>query len=290
MGEPGTFLNIGEFAKPASLLIEKISGALGGWFRPHQIRRVAVAEADAQIIKAKGRIKARQLAQRAAERFVAEQMRMQDNMESITRMALPDLRDDSKPQDVANDWVAYFFDKCRLISDEEMQSLWAKTLAGEANSPGKYSKHTVTCLASLDKQDAAWFAQVCAFTWVIDDDFCPIIRNTDDAIYTEHGITFGVLVHLDDIGLIRFDPLATYGKQKVPKHLAASYHGEPVSLEFLADTDNRLELGHVVFTQAGQQLAPLCKTSAVPGFLSESLRIWLASGDVVSSSPYPRNA
>jgi hypothetical protein len=37
----------------------------------------------------------------------------------------------------------------------EMQNLWAQVLAGEANSPGTYSKRTVNFLSSLDKKDAA---------------------------------------------------------------------------------------------------------------------------------------
>ena len=32
------------------------------------------------------------------------------------------------------DWIANFFDKCRIVSDSEMQSLWARVLAGEANA------------------------------------------------------------------------------------------------------------------------------------------------------------
>jgi len=39
--------NLGELTKPASVLIEKISDAVGGVFKPYQIVRVAKAEAEA---------------------------------------------------------------------------------------------------------------------------------------------------------------------------------------------------------------------------------------------------
>jgi hypothetical protein len=51
MNEGGSLINLGELSKPATVLIEKIAEATGGIFRPFQIRRIAQAEADAEIIK-----------------------------------------------------------------------------------------------------------------------------------------------------------------------------------------------------------------------------------------------
>ncbi len=50
-----------------------------------------------------------------------------------------------------------------MISDEQMQALWAKILAGEANGPGRFSKKTVNIVASLDKSDAEAFTTLCGF-------------------------------------------------------------------------------------------------------------------------------
>jgi hypothetical protein len=49
---------------------------------------------------------------------------------------LPELTEAATPEKLEDDWITNFFDKCRLISDEEMQTLWSKVLAGEANAPG----------------------------------------------------------------------------------------------------------------------------------------------------------
>ncbi len=43
MNETTALSNIGELSKPATVLIEKVSDAIGGIFRPWQIRRVALA-------------------------------------------------------------------------------------------------------------------------------------------------------------------------------------------------------------------------------------------------------
>jgi hypothetical protein len=42
--------------KPATVLIEKISDAVGGIFKPYQIIRVAKAEAEAERIRAESQI------------------------------------------------------------------------------------------------------------------------------------------------------------------------------------------------------------------------------------------
>lgn len=120
--------------------------------------------------------------QRALGRFLAEEARKQANIEEITQKALPDLKEGSRPQDVEDDWIKNFFDKCRLISDDEMQSLWAKILAGEANAPGKYTKRTVNFLSSIDKSDAMLFTELCGFGWFLGN-VIPLIYQIQDDIY-----------------------------------------------------------------------------------------------------------
>ena len=46
MSEPSQLAALGDVSKPASKLIEKVSDAIGGIFKPYQIRRGARAEAE----------------------------------------------------------------------------------------------------------------------------------------------------------------------------------------------------------------------------------------------------
>ena len=162
MSDGFSLINInGKIVEPATVLIRKISDAIGGGFKPRQIRRVAQAEADTEVIKAKSQVEITALQQRALTRFIMEESKKQDNIESITEKAIGQLDVSSTPQDIEDDWITNFFDKCRIISDEEMQILWAKILAGESNSPGTYSKHTINSLGSLDKTDAELFMALC---------------------------------------------------------------------------------------------------------------------------------
>ena len=169
MTDGGALVNIGELSKPATVLIEKISDAIGGIAKPHQIRRVAQAEADAARIAATAQIEITELHRRAFGRFITEEAKKQENIESITAKSIPLLEETAQPQNIEDDWITNFFDKSRLISDDDMQNLWSKVLAGEANSPGKFSKRTVNLLSSLDKNDATLFTKLCGFCWVSGD-------------------------------------------------------------------------------------------------------------------------
>ena len=43
-----SIIKAGDLSKPANTLIEKIADAVGGYFKPFQIKRVAKAEAEAE--------------------------------------------------------------------------------------------------------------------------------------------------------------------------------------------------------------------------------------------------
>ena len=158
-------INFGNLTKPADTLIKKISNAVGVIFEPRQIRRVAEAKAEAAKIEAQSEIEITDLHRRAARRWIGEEAQCQINMESITAKALPQLNDNATPSSVEDDWIVNFFERSRIVSDNEMQELWSRVLAGEANDPGTYSKRTVNFLSDLDKAEAALFTKLCGFAW-----------------------------------------------------------------------------------------------------------------------------
>src|ERR1043166_6661751 len=94
-----------ELAKPAAVLIEKISDAPGGIAKPWQIVRVARAEAVARRIEAEAEIEVSELQQRALRRFLSEEARKQSNIEAITEKALPQLESGSDPRKMDDDWI-----------------------------------------------------------------------------------------------------------------------------------------------------------------------------------------
>ncbi len=265
MSENNSLFNLGDWSKPADTLIKKISSAAGILYEPHHIPRVAKAEAKADLIRAKSEIEITDLQRRTARRWFEEETKQQKNMEDITTKALPNLNEDANPDSMDDDWITNFFDKCRIVSDDEMQVLWSRVLAGEANTPNTYSKRTVNFLSDLDKSEADLFAKLCDFIWMAGD-LKPLVFDEKAGIYNSHRINFTNLNHLDSIGLIQFAPSSGFAIFELPKRFSPSYHEKPLFLEMPKNKGNKLNVGTVLLTRTGKELAPICGSKPVEGF------------------------
>lgn len=249
-------VSFGDLGKPVNTLIERVSDAVGGLTRPWQIRRVAGAEAEAAVIRAESEIRITELHKEAFLRFLDEEVVKQTNMESILLKAIPNVDpDNAKPEDVTGDWFANFFDKCRIVSDEDMQQLWARILAGEANNPGSFSRRTVNLMADLDKQDAEAFTHLCRFVWTSGEDWkSPLVFDWAHDIYFYHGRTL-YFPRLEELGLalVAGDGLS-WNSAVVQRRIRLDYHGLSVILARSDGGDVSLDPGRVVFTTAGREL------------------------------------
>ena len=293
MSEGWSLINLKGLSKPVTAFIKKISDAMGVLYEPKRIIRKAQAEAEAKKIAAQGDMEVTEIQRRGLIRLIVEEGKKQENIEKITRLALPAIKDNAKPEEMGNDWIAHFFDKCRIVSDTEMQSLWAKILAGEANSPGSYSKRTVNLMSTIEKSDAHLFTKLCGFGWHLGE-IVPIIFDFNDEIYNRTGIDFPSLIHLKNIGLIDFEPLGKFKRELVfpagemPSPLVGHvfYYGTPVRIELPQETDG-IKTGSVVLTKIGCELAPICGSERSDDFFLYALEKWLEDGYFLSS-PWPR--
>ncbi len=274
MGDGNSLINLGELSKPATVLIEKISDATGALFEPYQIKRLAKAEVEADKIRALGKIELSSLEQRAMRRLVTEETKKQENIENITAKAVKGLKEDAKPENLERDWIANFFDKCRLVSDEEMQSLWSRLLTGEANEPGTFSKRTVELVANLDKGDAHLFTKLIGFGWELDERLHPLIYDHMNGIYFQQDINFISLNHLETIGLIKFSSVKGFIKNNCKRYTKLFYFDKSVVVKFGEEDNNILNLGSAILTQAGIELAPICGASSHPENFEYVLNVW----------------
>lgn len=279
--KPVSFTLAGDLGKPASQLIDRISDAIGGIARPWQIVRVAKAEAEAAGIVAKAQaqaeIEVKNLQIRAAKRFVAEESKKQANMEQIIGDALPLLEDKSRPQEVEEDWLTNFFEKCRIVSDKDMQNLWSKLLASEANSPGGFSKRSVNLLADLDKLDAQLFTTLCRFKWVVGtaiSNCLPLVLDYRNKFYVESGVNFSLLTHLDSLGLIRFDSSSSFVIKGQPRIVQLSYFDRTLTLGLPNAHDNQLMVGNALFTRSGAELARVAGATPADGAFEHICEVW----------------
>ena len=268
MSKSNNIINLGNLSRPATVLTEKISNAIGTLYEPTHIKRVAEAEIQAEKIRAAGNLEITEIQQRGLSRLIQEEGKKQENIESITAQATNHLKEGAQPENIENDWISHFFEKCRNVSDSEMQSLWSGILAGESNKPGSYSKRTIGITSTLDKSDAHVFTSLCSFAITVGSgEVNPFILDEGARIYNTKGINFKSLSHLNSIGLIQFDTVGSFMLQNLRKFATFSYFDQHIILIFQNDSDNSLDFGRVMLTQAGSQLAPICGAQVNREFL-----------------------
>lgn len=67
------------------------------------------------------------------------------------------------------DWIMRFFDAVGSISNEELQKLWGKILAGEVKNPGNCSLRTIDIVRNLSKNEANIFNEICKYILISGD-------------------------------------------------------------------------------------------------------------------------
>ena len=284
---PGeSIVDLGGLTEPATVLIEKISDAVGGIAKPYQIVRVAKADAKADRIRAESEIQIEDLRIRAATRFVEEETRKQQNMENIVRKALPRLTDDAEPERMEDDWITNFFERSRIVSDEEMQELWARVLAGEANDSGSFSRKTINILHDVDRQAADLFRALCGFSWNIAGEDTRVLVYLDESddprgIYANCGIDYESLTDLQSLGLLSLEPRGVL-QTELPSTFTASYFGSSIEVTLAAASAMQIRIGQVVLTASGRQFASICSAEPVDGFFEFVRARWEGDPSVAS--------
>jgi hypothetical protein len=145
----------------ATALVEKIANATGALYAPLGTILQAAADVSADKIKAEGETEVELVRRRSLQRLAAEETKKQINLEAIygkTFRICPESGVGSATiEQMDDDWIVSHSEKARLVSDKEMQILWARILASEAEVPGSFSKRTLEVLSVLEKTEAHLF-------------------------------------------------------------------------------------------------------------------------------------
>lgn len=209
--------------KPWVKLIESVSGALGKLYEPHYLKKMADARAyeiktigqamqESSCIPFKyesGEIAAstenfEDLKLRTQNRLDYQELQKQLNIESVTLKACHVLEEETEcsPEPVSKDWMIRFFNSVEDISDEDMQELWARILAGEVKHPKTFSLRTLETLKNLSKEEALVFEKVCRYKITDEDIYFPKYLMWDEV----EEIIYNELILLEECGLLKILP------------------------------------------------------------------------------------
>lgn len=150
------------------------------------------------------------LEDRTKERFLFQQAKKQLNIESITSIASEQLKNEQAIDNSAidEDWINRFFNIAEDVSNEELQALWGKILAGEIKRPKSYSLRTLELIRNLHKEEADVITKVANFTLRINKDFGLFKGNND--ILIKYGVTYNDIALLTEIGIIQPGEFVAY--------------------------------------------------------------------------------
>ena len=143
------------------------------------------------------------------------------------------------------DWATAFYDSAKDSSDEEIQVLWGKILAGEIAHHGKFYKRTLSILKNMESEEAKHFVELVPL--LIAKETVPefIFQNNEFFQYND-------LQTLMDCGIVNSsDGLYTYtglDQVKLPGFKLGSKNNDvkELQLEGFALTDAGLQLCQLI--------------------------------------------
>lgn len=324
MGENGGF-NISDLAglsEPLTKLIETISCAIGKVYEPWHIKRVAKAKA-AELKLISGAINdnlqlptryengdlvidstdANELVQRAQNRFLFQEMKKQQNIESVIGIAYSRLEqvDSVSKVPVDSDWISEFFDNVANISSEKMQILWGKVLAGEVENPGKFSKRTLDVLKNLTQNEATTFQELIPYVLRCpgDDDNSFedyfLLEGVENRFLPKYNIPFIKIMQLSEADLISENSLINifFG---IKAHECQYIKGinKSIKLENISPDDTTIYVRHPAYflTEAGKEIISILLEESSEGspneYLSDCLEEIKTNGiELSDQSPAP---
>jgi hypothetical protein len=233
-----------------------------GELSPARMLTMERARSDAMIIRADANLEIEDRSRIASQRLVRMEVLRQEEFAHIVERAVPFISDTGTDEEPSLDWIDNLYRNIPLDADDEIKDLWARVLAGEISSPGKFTKRTVKMIAELERNEAQAFAIICGYMvklggverliWM-DWDAAPYQKAAADAVIT-----------LDAAGLVQLNSgyFAMTGL-KAGRDIEINYFGQTFVHRLKRDS---LELGHVILTPVGKQIRLLVNAEPVEGF------------------------
>ena len=151
------------------------------------------------------------------QRISYQAKKKQRNIVSVIQEASKQLEGKEVPNhEPDHDWTSHFFNYVQDVSDEEIQILWAKILAGEVKRKGSTSRRTLRILSELDQETCRLFRRFCSMCFFVSqyrkdtliDATIPVVSHvrvsgSDRMLY---GLEEKIFHRLCEAGLIKEKP------------------------------------------------------------------------------------
>ena len=196
--------------KPLEKLIDTVRSGIGTLYNPYRIRNEGKAEADRSIMLAEANAKVAliedeanaELARRAMQRLMFQEMNKQKNIESIADNSVQYLGESVSDAPVDEGWNINFFGKAQNVTDEELQDLWSRVLAKEITTPNAIGWRTLDVLQGMTVNEAKLFEQMGKYA------ITGIVADLESEFWNkDSNLLFSDLLKMQDAGLLSPVPM-----------------------------------------------------------------------------------
>jgi hypothetical protein len=221
---------------------------------------------------------ARALQSRSLSYATNQNVWQQLNREAVLNNAAAELEQESEvdPNPVNPDIAARILGIVQDVSNEEMQAIWGKILAGEIKKPGSFSLRTLDVLRNLSQEEASVFSQLAGLIIEIHS----ITTDNKSRFIYKSSVLSELIPYRDimlmfDCGLLQslesaaYDIRLTAGKQRFAMRV-----GERVMLVQGESADFFMQLSNYSLTTAGIELAKLTTVTTPDKYLREVASIF----------------
>lgn len=255
----------------AEKLIEKLSNGIG-WCCTHETPKRIAEKSYINTIQEDPNIPPLEKAALIAnsKKIIKEF----SNQRDVIALAMEKLTEQSRPDEVDDDWIASLMDQVRLVNSDELKQIWGHILAEECNKPGKVPKILLRILSDMDRKLAQDFSRLCAYTIQISD----VIEHPQPIVFIDEtrpfisntGLSFDDISNLDSLGLIKFDIAGGYNYTFRTNNPSILYFNQRY---FLPDIGKQycIKTGSVILTRAGEALFPVIAPTEVPDFIEKGV-------------------
>jgi uncharacterized repeat protein (TIGR03899 family) len=202
------------------------------------------------------------LEERTQSRLNHREAQKQLNLESVTAYAAEQLKNEQPVTDepIDEDWKTRFFNIAEEVSNDEMQALWGRILAGEIVKPKSYSLRTLELLRNLSKEEAECFIKFGQLA--ITSNTASFILNfkNEKLLEEKYQLNFGDRLLLEELGLLTANDLQFLVQETKEQKGKSVFTIGNVCVVEKEENIPQQKIQVLVFTKIGQQLLQLIET------------------------------
>ena len=220
------------------------------------------------------------LAQRVSRRLQMQRERQQQNLEKTMALALEYCPERVSAQEVDPDWFAQYCELILDISNSSMQQLWAKILAGEIATPGRFSLKTLQTLKQMSHKEAQSLQLAASlscrsrqeqsgriyFGYIRKPSLWQLLAGRSMALLnlSQFGLSYPQILNLVDIGILHNVEIES-GELQPGQHFSWQFQSQTLECTAL---QRGVVLQYYKYTAVGTELLPLLNSPTHSGYLA----------------------